>query len=92
MFQYLFPSLMILIAFSWIGRLFLYKGSLFDPDIAPGYGAFAGGDLLLIGAVLAAFIASEVSKRRGVEFGRWVLVGLLLLMLGAFVTLIPPYS
>jgi hypothetical protein len=92
MLAYLFPSLMIVIAFAWIGRLFLYQGSLFDPAIAPGYGAFAGGDLLLIGAVLAAFIASQFGKRRGAEFGRWVLVGLLLVMLGAFVTLIPPYS
>lgn len=92
MFVYLFPSLMVVIAFSWIGRLFLYKGSIFDPANAPGYGALAGGDLLLIGAVAAAFIANLVAKRRGPETGRWTLVALLLLMLGAFVTFIPPYN
>lgn len=92
MFAYLFPGLMIVIVFAWVGRLFLYQGSIFDPANAPGIGPFAGGDLLLIGAVLAAFIASEFGKRRGSEFGRWVLVGLLLLMLGAFVTIFPPYS
>lgn len=92
MMSYLFPSLMIVFAFSWIGRLFLYGGSVFDPDIAPGYSVFAGGDLLLIGAVLAAYIAQQAGKQRGAEVGRWVLIALLLFMLGAFVTLIPPYS
>jgi hypothetical protein len=92
MFVYLFPSLMIVIAFSLLGRFFLYQGSIFDPAVAPGYGAFAAGDLLLIGSVLAAWIANEVGKRRGPDAGRWVLVGLLILMLGAFVTFIPPYA
>jgi hypothetical protein len=92
MFQYLFPSLMIVIAFAWIGRLFMYAGSLCDPAIAPGIGSFSGGDLLLIGAVAAAFIAHQVGKRRGSDAGRWALIILLVLMLGTFVTFIPPYN
>jgi uncharacterized PurR-regulated membrane protein YhhQ (DUF165 family) len=79
-FEYLFPSLLMTLVFTTAGRLFIYRGSMFDPVIAPGFGALSAGDLLFIGAVLVGLVANFVHRRWGQREARAVMYGSLAFM------------
>jgi hypothetical protein len=80
MFEYLFPSLLMTLVFTTAGRFFIYRGSMFDPAIAPGLGVLAAGDLLFIGAVLVGLVANFVHRRWGQREARAVMYGALAFM------------
>jgi hypothetical protein len=80
MLQYLFPSLLMTLAFTTAGRILIYRDSMFDPAIAPGLGVLAAGDLLFIGAVLVGLVAIFVHHRWGQREARAVMYGSLAFM------------
>jgi len=86
--QYFLPCLLFTAAFAWAARLLVFKGSLFDPRVAPGIGPFAAGDLLFIGAVITAYLANWLGKRRGRQAGQvlmYFLLALMFILIGVFV-------
>jgi hypothetical protein len=87
--NYLLPSLVLTVVFTLAGRLFVYRGSMFDPAVAPGIGAFAAGDLLFIGAVLVGLLSYLVGRARDDRAGRKVMFVLMGLMFLGAALLVP---
>lgn len=92
MFEYLFPSLLLMLVFTTAGRFFIYRGSMFDPAIAPSFGSLAAGDLLFIGAVLVGLIANFVHRRWGQREARAVMYGSLAFMFFVVALFVRPQS
>lgn len=57
-------GLAVVVVFSVIARLTFLGGSLFDPAVAPGIGAFALGDLLAVGAFGVGYLVGWWRNRR----------------------------
>lgn len=89
MVQYILPSFLLTLVFTTLGRLFVYRGSMFDPAVAPGVGSLAAGDLLFFGAVLVGLLAGWVERKRGERSARILLYGALAVMFLLTVFFVP---
>lgn len=56
-------GLFIVVVFSVLARLTFLDGSLFSPDVTPGIGPFALGDILAIGAFAIGFLAIYLKSK-----------------------------
>ena len=55
-------GLIVVVVASFIARMTVLNGSLFDPTVAPGLGAFALGDLLFLACFVVGYFWARNKK------------------------------